>query len=284
MGRKHKKAIYVSVLICAIIAISLWLAWGNTALMITEVPIVSEKIPENFSGYRIAQISDLHNAQFGKDNANLLEKLHSCNPNIIVLTGDLVDSYQTDIAVSIAFAQKAAEIAPVYYVTGNHESRISQYNALLEGLSGSGVTILQNASVTLEKAGEQITLLGVQDPSFQTDYLFGDAQSVMDSVLSQMMADTQGYTILLSHRPELFDIYAENGVDLVLAGHAHGGQFRLPFVGGLIAPGQGFFPEYDAGVFTSNHTSMVVSRGIGNSILPLRINNRPEIVVVELSR
>lgn len=284
MGRKHKKAIYVSVLICAIIAISLWLAWGNTALMITEVPIVSEKIPENFSGYRIAQISDLHNAQFGKDNANLLEKLRSCNPDIIVLTGDLVDSYQTDIAVSIAFAQKAAEIAPVYYVTGNHESRISQYNALLEGLSGSGVTILQNASVTLEKAGEQITLLGVQDPSFQTDYLFGDAQSVMDSVLSQMMADTQGYTILLSHRPELFDIYAENGVDLVLTGHAHGGQFRLPFVGGLIAPGQGFFPEYDAGVFTSNHTSMVVSRGIGNSILPLRINNRPEIVVVELSR
>lgn len=284
MGRKHKKAIYVSVLICAIIAISLWIAWGNTALMITEVPIVSEKIPENFSGYRIAQISDLHNAQFGKDNANLLEKLRSCNPDIVVLTGDLVDSYQTDIAVSIAFAQKAAEIAPVYYVTGNHESRISQYNALLEGLSDSGVTILQNASVTLEKAGEQITLLGVQDPSFQTDYLFGDAQSVIDSVLSQMMADTQGYTILLSHRPELFDIYAENGVDLVLTGHAHGGQFRLPFVGGLIAPGQGFFPEYDAGVFTSNHTSMVVSRGIGNSILPLRINNRPEIVVVELSR
>lgn len=284
MGRKHKKAIYVSVLICAIIAISLWIAWGNTALMITEVPIVSEKIPENFSGYRIAQISDLHNAQFGKDNANLLEKLRSCNPDIVVLTGDLVDSYQTDIAVSIAFAQKAAEIAPVYYVTGNHESRISQYNALLEGLSDNGVTILQNASVTLEKAGEQITLLGVQDPSFQTDYLFGDAQSVMDSVLSQMMADTQGYTILLSHRPELFDIYAENGVDLVLTGHAHGGQFRLPFVGGLIAPGQGFFPKYDAGVFTSNHTSMVVSRGIGNSILPLRINNRPEIVVVELNR
>lgn len=284
MGRKHKKAIYVSVLICAIIAISLWIAWGNTALMITEVPIVSKKIPENFSRYRIAQISDLHNAQFGKDNANLLEKLRSCNPDIIVLTGDLVDSYQTDIDVSIAFAQKAAEIAPVYYVTGNHESRISQYNTLLEGLSDSGVTILQNASVTLEKAGEQITLLGVQDPSFQTDYLFGDAQSVMDSVLSQMMADTQGYTILLSHRPELFDIYAENGVDLVLTGHAHGGQFRLPFVGGLIAPGEGFFPKYDAGVFTSNHTSMVVSRGIGNSILPLRINNRPEIVVVELSR
>ena len=284
MGRKQEKAIYVSGLICAIIAISLWLAWGNTALMITEVPIVNEKIPKSFSGYRIAQISDLHNAQFGKDNANLLEKLQSCNPDIIVLTGDLVDSYQTDIAVSIAFAQKAAEIAPVYYVTGNHESRISQYNTLLEGLSDSGVTILQNASVTLEKSGEQITLLGVQDPSFQTDYLFGDAQSVMDSVLSQMMADTQGYTILLSHRPELFDIYAENGVDLVLAGHAHGGQFRLPFVGGLIAPGQGFFPEYDAGVFTSNHTSMVVSRGIGDSILPLRINNRPEIVVVELSR
>lgn len=218
-----------------------------------------------------------------KDNEKLLEKLRACNPDIIVLTGDLVDSYHTDIAVSIAFAQQAAEIAPVYSVTGNHESRIRQYNELLEGLQDKGVTTLENASVTLERGGEQITLLGVQDPSFQTDSLFTDTSAVMDSVLSQMMEDIQGYTILLSHRPELFDTYAENGVDLVLTGHAHGGQFRLPFVGGLIAPGQGFFPEYDAGVFTDNSTSMVVSRGIGNSIFPLRFNNRPEIVVVELS-
>ena len=218
-----------------------------------------------------------------KDNEKLLEKLRACNPDIIVLTGDLVDSYHTDIAVSIAFAQQAAEIAPVYSVTGNHESRIRQYNELLEGLQDKGVTTLENTSVTLERGGEQITLLGVQDPSFQTDSLFTDTSAVMDSVLSQMMEDIQGYTILLSHRPELFDTYAENGVDLVLTGHAHGGQFRLPFVGGLIAPGQGFFPEYDAGVFTDNSTSMVVSRGIGNSIFPLRFNNRPEIVVVELS-
>lgn len=218
-----------------------------------------------------------------KDNEKLLEKLRACNPDIIVLTGDLVDSYHTDIAVSIAFAQQAAETAPVYSVTGNHESRIRQYNELLKGLQDKGVTTLENASVTLERGGEQITLLGVQDPSFQTDSLFTDTSAVMDSVLSQMMEDIQGYTILLSHRPELFDTYAENGVDLVLTGHAHGGQFRLPFVGGLIAPGQGFFPEYDAGVFTDNSTSMVVSRGIGNSIFPLRFNNRPEIVVVELS-
>lgn len=150
-------------------------------------------------------------------------------------------------------------------------------------MQDKGVTTLENASVTLERGGEQITLLGVQDPSFQTDSLFTDTSAVMDSVLSQMMEDIQGYTILLSHRPELFDTYAENGVDLVLTGHAHGGQFRLPLIGGLIAPGQGFFPEYDAGVFTDNSTSMVVSRGIGNSIFPLRFNNRPEIVVVELS-
>jgi predicted MPP superfamily phosphohydrolase len=98
------------------------------------------------------------------------------------------------------------------------------------------------------------------------------------------LSSFEGYNILLSHRPEEFDIYANSKYDLVLTGHAHGGQVRIPFIGGLVAPNQGLFPEYDSGIFTSNNTTMVVSRGIGNSIIKLRVNNRPEIVLIELSK
>lgn len=270
--------------LAVLVVITVWIAWGNTALTINEIIITNDKIPQSFSGYRIAQISDLHNTEFGDDNAKLIEKLKECKPDIIVLTGDLVDSYHTDIDVSIAFAEKAVQIAPSYFVTGNHEARIEKYNELLDRLANTGVTVLQNDSVILEKNNETFTLLGVSDPSFQADYLFNEESSVMNSTLVDLMKGINGYTVLLSHRPELFDTYVSNKVDLVLSGHAHGGQFRLPFVGGIVAPGQGLFPKYDGGLYTEKNTSMVVSRGIGNSIIPFRVNNRPEIVVVELSR
>lgn len=252
--------------------------------MISEITITDNKIPQSFSGYRIAQVSDLHNAEIGDDNAELLQKLKEGEPDIIVLTGDLVDSYHTNIDISVAFAGKAAQIAPVYFVSGNHEAGIDQYEVLLDKLADVGVTVLQNEHVILEKDNEIITLLGVNDPVFQTDAPFYEEDVVMNSILSEMMKKVSGYTVLLSHRPELFDTYVSNHVDLVLSGHAHGGQFRLPFIGGVVAPGQGLFPEYDAGIYTKADTSMVVSRGIGNSIIPFRVNNRPEIVFIELNR
>lgn len=282
-SKKKKLMIVISLIIAVLIAVSVWIAWGNTALMINEISVKSDKIPQNFSGYRIAQVSDLHNAQFGEDNEKLIEKLKERKPDIIVLTGDLIDSYHTNIDVSISFAEKAVQIAPTYFVTGNHEERIEKCNEFLGRLADKGVTVLQNESVVLSKGNESINLLGVSDPSFQTDYLFGDEKAVMDSVVSNLMNETDGYTVLLSHRPEMFDIYVKNSVDLVLSGHAHGGQFRLLRFGGLVAPGQGFFPKYDGGLYVMNDTNMIVSRGIGNSIIPFRVNNRPEIVLVELS-
>ena len=256
--------------------------WGNTALMISEFTIKDEKIPGSFNGFRIAQISDLHNAEFGENNEKLIELLEKCEPDIILLTGDLVDSRNTDIEIGISFAEKAVMIAPTYYVTGNHEARISEYEEFIEGITSAGVRVLENESVMLEQSGESIIVAGVADPSFITDYLFGDTESVTKEILSEMNVDNETYTILLAHRPELFDVYVESNVDLVFSGHAHGGQFRLPFIGGVVAPNQGLFPVYDAGLYTKDTTSMIVSRGIGNSILPFRINNRPEIVLVNL--
>ena len=125
--------------------------------------------------------------------------------------------------------------------------------------------------------------MGIEDPSFQEDYLFGDSESVARQAIENLQNESDGYMILLSHRPELFDLYVETEMDLVFSGHAHGGQFRLPFIGGLVAPNQGFFPKYDAGQFKEENTTMIVSRGVGNSIIPIRINNRPEIIVARLT-
>ena len=244
--------------------------------------VTSEDLPESFDGYRIAHVSDLHNAEMGDDNEKLLAMLRDGGPDLIAITGDLIDSRNTDVEVALRFAEEAVKIAPCYYVTGNHEARVSEYSELKEGLTELGVVVLEGERVELEQSGETITLIGVNDPSFQTDYLFGDSETVMQGSLQELIHKEDDYTVLLSHRPELFKVYVESGADLVLSGHAHGGQFRLPFVGGLVAPNQGLFPEYDAGLYTEENTNMIVSRGIGNSILPFRFNNRPEVIFIEL--
>lgn len=242
----------------------------------------SKELPDAFDGYRIAHVSDLHNAEMGDGNEKLLAVLREADPDIIAITGDLIDSRNTNIEVALAFAEKAMKIAPCYYVTGNHEARVSECAELKAGLEAAGVVVLENERGEIELSGETITILGVDDPSFNTDYLFGDSASVVSNTLAEISTDDDGFAVLLSHRPELFDTYVACGVDLALSGHAHGGQFRLPFVGGLVAPNQGLFPKYDSGLYTEGNTNMIVSRGIGNSILPFRFNNRPEVILIEL--
>ena len=266
----------------SLVVISACILLGNTKLEITEYYVTSSRLPDSFDGFEVAQISDLHNAEFGDANEDLLRLLSQIKPDVIVLTGDLIDSRQTDIEIALDFAGKAAQIAPVYFVSGNHEARVPEYAELKMGLTEAGVIILENQKVQITREGESITLMGIQDPSFHTDYLFGDAESVSRQAITSLQNESDGYTVLLSHRPELFDLYVNTGVDLVFSGHAHGGQFRLPVLGGLVAPNQGFFPKYDAGQFIEENTTMIVSRGVGNSIIPIRVNNRPEIIVVTL--
>ena len=267
-----------------ILGLIVWTIWGNTALMISRISITGNRIPPGFYGFRIAHISDLHNAEFGAENGDLLDRIAGENPDIIVITGDLVDSNHTDLAVALSFAEKAAAIAPVYYVTGNHEARLPRYDDLRTGLMESGAIVLEDASVQITRGGDSVTLIGLADPNFMVQgEFFGEIPAMIRTKLADLLGGKKEYTILLSHRPELFEVYAESGIDLVFSGHAHGGQFRIPFIGGLIAPDQGFFPKYDSGLYSSGNTNMIVSRGIGNSIIPLRFNNRPEIIIAELS-
>ena len=282
MKKLNKKMVLI-VSVLVILCIGIWTLWGNTALIVNEYEIVSDRIPEAFSGFRIAQVSDLHNAEFGEGNEKLIELLSQTDPDIIVITGDLIDSRHTDIEIALEFARHAIKLAPIYYVSGNHEARVREYEDLKMGLAEAGVIVLEDQKVQITREGESISILGIDDPSFQEDYLFGDAASVTSSALSELQNESDGYTVLLAHRPELFEIYVDAEVDLVFSGHAHGGQFRLPFIGGLVAPNQGFFPEYDAGLFSEGNTTMIVSRGVGNSIIPIRFNNRPEIILVILS-
>ena len=199
-----------------------------------------------------------------------------------MITGDMIDSRHTDVEIALDFARQAVKIAPVYYVSGNHESRVVEYEALKKGLIEVGVEVMENRKVRIDCEGEHITLLGIIDPTFQDEHFPEDEKSIARRAIEELQEESDGYTVLLSHRPELFDLYVDTGMDLVFTSHAHGGQFRLPFIGGIIAPHQGFFPEYDGGQFTKGYTTMMVSRGVGNSIIPIRFNNRPEIVLVSL--
>ena len=279
---KIKKKWILSLIALILFILIVWTLWANTALEVNEYEIVSDRIPQGFDGFRIAQISDLHNAEFGERNEKLIQPLSQTDPDIIVIIGDLIDSRHTDIEIALDFARQAIKLAPVYYVSGNHEARVREYEDLKMGLAEAGVVILENQKARITREGENITLMGIDDPSFQEDYLFGDSESVARQAIENLQNESDGYTVLLSHRPELFNLYVDTGMDLVFSGHAHGGQFRLPFIGGLVAPNQGFFPEYDAGLFSEGSTTMIVSRGVGNSIIPIRVNNRPEIIVATL--
>lgn len=283
MKKQPTKKTWITLCICtAFLALVIWTIWSNTALMVSFIEISDSRIPAGFSGFRIAQISDLHNAQFGENNRRLLELLSETGPDLIAITGDFVDAGHTDVEVALDFVKEAVRIAPVYYVTGNHEAGLPQYEELKADLEAAGVTVLEDRAIQLARDGDTITLIGLSDPNFaMRGDLFGEVPAMVRAKL-EGLADEADYTVLLSHRPELFESYVSTGIGLVLSGHAHGGQFRLPFVGGLIAPDQGLFPRYDAGVYTKGGTNMVVSRGLGNSMIPLRFNNRPEIVVVEL--
>lgn len=277
-----KRRVFVLIIAAALVlALLIWLLWANSSPAATQVTVASGALPEAFEGFKIAHVSDLHNAVFGRKNEKLLSLIRAAKPDIIAITGDLIDSRHTDIDSALAFVEAAAEIAPVYYVTGNHESRLD-FDEIEPRLIAAGARVLRNEAEDIGRGGERIRLAGIDDPSFIRTG--GTAEERAAAELEQLGDGGGTFTVLLAHRPELVEVYAEYGAGLVLSGHAHGGQVRLPFLGGLYAPGQGLLPEYDSGLYSLGETQMVVSRGLGNSVAPLRVNNRPELVIVTLSR
>ena len=280
---KKKYIVMISIMIVLSMLV-ICVVCHNKDLEINKFNVKSKYIPTEFDNFRIVQVSDLHNAEFGKNNEKLLAMLKQTDADIIVITGDLIDSRNTKVDVAVSFAEKATKIAPTYYINGNHEARVpEEYERLKQGLDEAGVTILENDSIDITIGDKAITLIGINDSSFRMELVDDTMMQNVSHQLMSVVPDNDNYKILLAHQPHYFDAYA-NQVDLVLSGHAHGGQFKIPFIGGLVAPGQGFFPEYYTGSYIKENTEMIVSRGIGNSIIPFRINNKPEIIIAELTK
>lgn len=267
-----------------ILLLAVFLYYQNNALEVTNLKIESDSIPDEFEGYKMVQLSDLHNKSFGQEQQKLVDKVEDAEPEIIVFTGDIIDSRRYQEKPAITLIEKLSTIAPVYYVTGNHEWHSGNYDQLEPQLIDAGATVLHNAAVTIESNGAGINLLGVSDPTFSEGKAEDQALEASLETAFEDISDDEAFTILLSHRPEWLEVYAAKPIDFVFTGHAHGGQFRFPLLGGVIAPGQGFFPDYTSGTYTSNHTTMIVNRGLGNSVIPVRLFNRPEITVVTLSK
>jgi predicted MPP superfamily phosphohydrolase len=204
------------------------------------------------------------------------------NPDIIVITGDLIDMRKFDLNKAMEFIKEAAKIAPIYYVSGNHEAWSGRYIEIKENLIKNNVYIIDDSADYIFRENSKIQIMGLKDPDFQTSsYIEGTKTEKLKFKIHEL-SQNDNFKILLSHRPELFDIYSKNNIDIIFSGHAHGGQFRIPFIGGLIAPDQGLFPKYTSGQYNDGNSSMFVSRGLGNSIIPVRIFNSPEIVFVTL--
>lgn len=288
-----KKYIKSAIVLLIVIALLLFCNFQNKHLETTHYTYEAEQLGVDLDGYRIVQISDLHNAKFGKNNQKLVDRIRECAPDMIVLTGDLVDSNHTNVDRAVQFVNEIVKICPVYYVTGNHEYWLdtSEYENLMDGVASAGVIILDDQVVEISRGDAKFRLVGLDDKSLADgtlEALLSD-ESIRNNQAEQKeeTADNEDsgekeLTVVLAHEPQYLARYAGTGVDLVLSGHAHGGQFRLPFVGGIVAPDQGFLPEYTAGEYYMNGTEMIVSRGLGNSVIPVRLFNYPEIVCVDL--
>ena len=268
---KKQKYIKLAITLSIVIVIILFCNFQNKHLETTHYTYAAEQLDADLEGYRIVQISDLHNAKFGKNNQKLVGRIRECEPDMIVLTGDLVDSNHTNVDRAVQFVDEIVKICPVYYVTGNHEYWLekSEYDELMDGLIGAGVVILDDQVVEISMGDAKFRLVGLDD------------KSLADGTLEALLSDESIRNDQAEQKEETAD-NEDTGVDLVLSGHAHGGQFRLPFVGGIVAPDQGFLPEYTAGEYYMDGTEMIVSRGLGNSVIPARLFNYPEIVCVEL--
>lgn len=267
-----------------LIAVSRFLWVQNKDIYTREVTYESPKIPKSFNNFKITQVSDFHNTYYGRGGKHLLKKVKDTAPDIILVTGDLIDRRTPNEARGIKMLKDLMKIAPCYYVTGNHEAFYKNFLGIYEKILNTGVHNASTNDFFISRRNDSIEITGIHDLR-----IFGDEETnpniynEYDEMLHERLNHVgDHFTILLAHRPEQFSRYSKYPVDLIFSGHAHGGQIRLPVVKGLYAPDQGVLPKFTEGVHKQNNSTLIISRGLGNSRFPWRVFNRPEIVSVTL--
>lgn len=284
--RRWRRALLWLVVIVAVLAAGwLWFQWQCWGVKTTVTQVELSGLPGEFDGLRIAHLSDIHGHEYGEGSKELIAMVAEQEPDLIVLTGDIIDQ-EGQLMMIPALAKGLAAIAPCYYVTGNHEWSLewSQKTGIVKTLKSllenNGVTVLSNEYVVLERNGASVVLAGIDDPNGYAD------QKTPEELSAEIEAEQPGlFTILLAHRNDAFDRYAAAGYDLVLSGHGHGGIVRLPFTDGLLSPARTLFPTWTAGVYTLGDSTLFVSRGLGNNTVPIngfRLFNRPDLAILEL--
>lgn len=275
--RAGKRALLL--LPAALLAAALWFTFEQRALLVTVTEASLSNLPAGFNGLRVVHLSDLHGMEFGEGNRRLTAAVRAQEPDLIVMTGDMIDQVE-QLPILSALAQELAAIAPTYYVTGNHEWAAGCAKQVKSILRAYGVTVLDNCYEVLQRNGSTLVLAGVDDPNGYTDQKTPEA---LRREISAAVPDT--FTLLLAHRNDRFEQYAAAGYDLVLSGHGHGGIVRLPFTDGLLGPGRTLFPTRTAGLYTFEGSTLFVSRGLGSNTTPIRgfrLFNRPDLAVLVL--
>ncbi len=254
-----------------------YLYYENRTFGVTRLELHSARLAPEFDGFTVALISDVHDARPGRSLAAALEALA---PDMAAIAGDLLDSYRPDPEAALELVRGVLGVCPVYYVPGNHEARFrdSIYPEFAARLRAAGAAVLYDETAILRRGAGELRVVGLMDPAFTP------GRRAFPASAPPHTGESEPFTLLISHRPERFGEYCAAGADLALCGHAHGGQVRVPLIGPLFAPHQGLFPRYTSGLYECGSSRMAVSRGLGNSGLRLRVNNRPELVTVKLRR
>lgn len=262
-------------IIGALVVLFIFYITNNQWLQLSKHTLQVKTLPKEMNGLTIVQISDLHDAKFGRHQQRLIEQVKKQKPDLIFLTGDLIDRNNYKLGRSLEAVDGFTKIAPTYFVDGNHEISINRVKEIHIALQKKGVHVLNNEAETFRYNGASIQLIGISDP------LSGETtEDMLAKALVNVPQDQ--FKILLAHRSEFGEKYAQAGIDLAYTGHAHGGQIRLPLLGGLANHDASLFPKHTEGIEQVEQLQHVISRGLGNSLFPLRVFNRPEIVVTTL--
>lgn len=274
--------------IAGVAVVGAGLYYGNNHIEISTYNISSSRISKAFNGYKILQLSDLHSKSFGIDNRKLIEIIDKEKPDIIVMTGDMVNSYDNEFHSFLDLAEKLKSYK-VYFVEGNNETKLPKEKniELMKAMREVGIKILRNSKITIVREESVINIYGLwcdlcYYKEIKSDYR-KDTYFQRNNIEKALgYCDRKKFNILLAHNPLYFDTYVKWGADLTLSGHVHGGVIRIPGVGGLLSPERRFFPKYSEGQYDIDESKLIVNRGLGSKPLLPRVLNRPEISVVVL--